>query len=198
HGWMNATLNGVNASAVVRVRPLAMTLWDLIYWPWSIFIPILLLAIIFIGWRSLKKIYAVEDIFIVGNEGRLIAHKTSRLHADRDEDILAGMLTAIQEFIRDSFKEGGENLRKFEFGEKTIVVQKGSHIYAAAIFTGKTPKWAESSLEAFVSDFEKKYEFDKKKWSGDISQLEGLEDMVSLIVGLRKYKEGDWERRLKD
>ncbi|MFQ5910458.1 MAG: hypothetical protein ACE5IJ_07030, partial [Thermoplasmata archaeon] len=195
-GWMNATMNGVNGSAVVRVRPLAETIWSLIYWPWSILVPVLLLGMIFVIWRSLREIYSVEDVFIVGNEGRLIAHKTRRLHADRDEDILAGMLTAIQEFIRDSFREG-HDLRRFEFGEKSIVVQKGSHIYAAAIFAGRTPRWAESSLEAFVSDFERKYEFDKKKWSGDVSALEDLDDMMDLIVGVRKYIEGDWERKLK-
>ncbi|MFQ6106888.1 MAG: hypothetical protein ACE5QF_04800, partial [Thermoplasmata archaeon] len=195
-GWMNATLNGVNASAIVRVNPLAPPIWNLIYWPWSILILLAVLAAIIVAWRTVREMYSVEDVFVVGNEGRLIAHKTRRLHADRDEDILAGMLTAIQEFIRDSFREG-DNLKKFEFGEKSILVQKGDHIYMAAIFAGKVPRRAESSLQAFISDFEKKFEFDKKKWSGDVTQLEDLDEMMDLVVGIKKYREGDWERKLK-
>ncbi len=196
HGWMNVTVSGVSASAIVRVRALAPAIWDVLFFPWSVLIIVVVLAILIFAWRSIREMYAVEDVFIVGNEGRLISHRTRRLHADRDEDILAGMLTAIQEFIRDSFREGDE-LRRFEFGEKNIVIAKGSHIYAAAFFAGKPPKWAESTLGAFVSDFETRYEFDKKKWSGDVSALEDLDEMMALIVGVKKYKEGDWERKLK-
>ncbi|MCJ2670710.1 MAG: hypothetical protein LN416_09435, partial [Candidatus Thermoplasmatota archaeon] len=195
-GWMNATMSGVSASASVRVRALAPPIWDVLFFPWSAFIIIVVLAVLIFAWRNIREMYAVEDMFVVGNEGRLIAHRTRRLHADRDEDILAGMLTAIQEFIRDSFREDDE-LRRFEFGEKEIVIAKGSHIYAAAFFAGKVPKWTDSTLQAFVSDFETRYEFDKKKWSGDVTALEDLDEMMALIVGVKKYKEGDWERKLK-
>jgi hypothetical protein len=196
YGCMNATLNGVTGSATVKVKPLPMTIWDAMFWPWSLIIIIALALVGLFAWRVFRGMYAVEDVFVVGNEGRLIAHRTRRLHADRDEDILAGMFTAIQEFVMDSFREG-EQLNNFEFGDKTIVVQKGLHIYAATIFAGKTPTWAAASLDAFVSDFEKKYKFDEKKWTGDVSQLEGLEHMMSLIVGAKKYNEGDWEKKLR-
>ena len=195
-GWMNATMSGVSAAASVRVRALAPPIWDVLFFPWSAFIIIVVLAVLVFAWRSIREMYAVEDMFVVGNEGRLIVHRTRRLHADRDEDILAGMLTAIQEFIRDSFREDDE-LRRFEFGEKNIVIAKGSHIYAAAFFAGKVPKWTDSTLQAFVSDFETRYEFDKKKWSGDVTALEDLDEMMALIVGVKEYKEGDWERKLK-
>lgn len=195
-GWMNATMSGVSASASVRVRALAPPIWDVLFFPWSAFIIIVVLAVLIFVWRNIREMYAVEDMFVVGNEGRLIAHRTRRLHADRDEDILAGMLTAIQEFIRDSFREDDE-LRRFEFGEKNIVIAKGSHIYAAAFFAGKVPKWTDSTLQAFVSDFETRYGFHEKKWSGDVTALEDLDEMMALIVGVKKYKEGDWERKLK-
>lgn len=195
-GWMNASVSGVSASASVRVRALAPPIWDVLFFPWSAFIIIVVLAVLIFVWRSIREMYAVEDMFVVGNEGRLIAHRTRRLHADRDEDILAGMLTAIQEFIRDSFRED-DQLRRFEFGEKNIVIAKGSHIYAAAFFAGKVPKWTDSTLQAFVSDFETRYGFHEKKWSGDVTALEDLDEMMALIVGVKKYKEGDWERKLK-
>lgn len=195
-GWMNATVSGVTASASVSVRALAPPIWDVLFFPWSAFILIVVLGVLIFAWRSIREMYAVEDMFIVGNEGRLIAHRTRRLHADRDEDILAGMLTAIQEFIRDSFRED-DQLRRFEFGEKEILIAKGSHIYAAAFFAGNPPKWAESTMTAFVMDFETRYGFHEKKWSGDVTSLEDLDEMMALIVGVKKYKEGDWERKLK-
>ena len=47
--------------------------------------------------------FAVEDLFLTYRDGRLIQHTTRRLKADMDVDIMTSMLSAVQEFIKESF-----------------------------------------------------------------------------------------------
>ncbi|MEW5761302.1 MAG: hypothetical protein AB1779_11120, partial [Candidatus Thermoplasmatota archaeon] len=49
-----------------------------------------------------KEEFAVEDVFLIYKDGRLIQHTTRRIKADMDEEILTSMLTAVQTFIKDS------------------------------------------------------------------------------------------------
>ncbi len=56
-------------------------------------------------WRSSPTI--IDEIFLMTPDGLLLKHYTRRLRPDQDEDILAGMLTAVQTFIKESFDESG-------------------------------------------------------------------------------------------
>ena len=46
--------------------------------------------------------FAVEDVFLMYNDGRLIQHATRRIKADMDVDIVTSMLKAVQDFVRES------------------------------------------------------------------------------------------------
>ncbi|UCD92373.1 MAG: hypothetical protein JSV43_00100 [Methanobacteriota archaeon] len=163
---------------------------NIFIWPASI--GIVLLALFGLTyWRATRR-YAMEDLFIVGKEGKLIVHKTKRARPDRDEDILAGMLTAVQEFAKDVFREEREELKAFELQQKKIVIETANNFYAAAIFAGKEPRWASKSLEAFVEDVDTKYGTMIETWSGDMGELEDLPDMADYFVRARKYEVGDW------
>lgn len=164
---------------------------EMYIWPTSIGIVILgVVGLLF--WRASRR-YSMEDLFLVGKEGKLLVHKTKRARPDRDEDILAGMLTAIQEFAKDTFREEKETLRAFELQEKKVIIETAQNFYVAAIFAGKEPRWASKSLEAFVSDIETMYGHTIESWSGDVDDLETLPEMADFFIKTRKYHEGDWE-----
>ena len=47
----------------------------------------------------------VEDVFLLNHkDGLLIKHETRRLRPDVDTDILSGMLTAVQAFVKDALR----------------------------------------------------------------------------------------------
>ncbi|MFQ6059686.1 MAG: hypothetical protein ACE5KV_00110, partial [Thermoplasmata archaeon] len=164
---------------------------EMYIWPTSIGIVLFALgAILF--WKTSRR-YSMEDLFVVGKEGKLIVHKTKRARPDRDEDILAGMLTAIQEFAKDTFREEKEALKAFELKEKKVLIETAKNFYVAAIFAGKEPKWAPKSLEAFVRDMETIYGSAIDSWSGDVGELEDLPRMADFFIKTRRYEEGDWK-----
>jgi hypothetical protein len=194
-GVVEAVHGSVVGQAQVTVTVPGVSLWDVLYAPWS-FLGILALvgtAYLLRQWLPVLG-STVEDVFLISREGRLILHNTRRLRADRDEDILAGMLTAIMVFVRDSFQEESEDLRKFEFGDKTVVVERGRYVVAAAIFGGPVPRAAAESLRAFVEDVEERYADVLPKWSGDVTDLPGLREMTDGLVRQRRYSHGDWRR----
>ncbi|MGH7559391.1 MAG: OmpA family protein [Gemmatimonadales bacterium] len=87
-------------------------------------------------------VYRVEQIFLIHAEtGLLLAHVApSELHVT-DADLISGMLTAIQDFVSDSFKvaEEGGRLRSFSVGELTVMVEPGPRAVLAAVVRGTPP-----------------------------------------------------------
>ena len=140
--------------------------------------------------RMLLRRFVFEDLFLVGREGRLIMHTTRRLRADRDSDILVGMLTAIMLFVRDSFKEESEDLKRFEFGDRQVAVERGEHAYAAAIFAGQIPRGLTQHLRRFLTDVELRYGGVLVEWSGDVEDLPGLRDMMETFGRRGRWRSG--------
>jgi len=85
----------LSTSKTFQLTVFQPTVWAQILWPWSGVGLLVAAILLMIAWELFLRFpHTLEDVFIIGREGRLILHNTRRLRADRDEDILAGMLTA--------------------------------------------------------------------------------------------------------
>jgi len=191
---VNATdPDGLHDSSSFRVFLYQPTIWAQVLWPWSGAGAILAAVALLLVWQVyLRFPHTLEDVFIIGREGRLIMHNTRRLRADRDEDILAGMLTAIMLFVRDSFREEHEDLKQFEFGDRKVLVERGIHCFIAAIFAGTAPPWARKDLAAFLSEIETALGARLKVWSGDRDDVSDLKGMTEEFVRRRRFRNGWW------
>ncbi len=143
-----------------------------------------------------KEEYTIEDIFLIHESGALIKHITRTLKAERDEDILAGMFTAVQNFVDDAFaEEEDEVLKRMEYGDKKVLVHKGDSVILAVFISGDEPKWALEGMKNLVSDIEERYGEDIEEWSGDIKDIPGIAKMLkALHKGRGKYEYGDWQK----
>jgi OOP family OmpA-OmpF porin len=87
-------------------------------------------------------VYRVEQVFLIHAEtGLLLSHvATPGLKVDA-ADLISGMVTAIQDFTRDSFRpdEGG-TLRRFNVGDHTVLVEPGPQALIAAVVRGEPPE----------------------------------------------------------
>ncbi|MBI4415464.1 MAG: hypothetical protein HY557_00595, partial [Euryarchaeota archaeon] len=192
---LNVT-DGIETRTVeFTVTVLVPSFLNAIFWPWSGLGALLLAAVGYVAWTRLTaRRYLFDDLFLIGREGRLIMHETRRLRADRDEDILAGMLTAIMSFVRDSFREEDEHLKRFEFGDRHVAVEKGTYVYCAAFFAGDVPPGMPQSMRNFLADVEDRYGGRLSKWSGDVDDLPGLKAMMEHLGRHGRYRRGDWIR----
>ncbi|MCK4456403.1 MAG: hypothetical protein KAW39_01540 [Thermoplasmata archaeon] len=127
--------------------------------------------------------YVVEDVFLVHNDGRLIGHETRKHRKDIDEDIFSGMLTIVQEFVKDSFKtrsEGG--LKRLDFGGNMIVIERGPHVYLACVVAGDEPTFLPLHMVETIGEVEGGYADVLENWSGLLSELDGVDEIIRKLM----------------
>ncbi len=170
-----------------REEPLFFEGWSLLALG---FIPIALVGTIF---YFKKGEFTIEDIFLIHDSGVLIKHKTRTLKAERDEEILAGMFTAVNNFVGDAF--GGEEkhtLKRMEYGDDKVLVHKGEYVILAVFISGDDPSNAMESLSALVEDIEEKYGDELEDWDGSHEDLSGIGDLIDEFLDKKmSYKKSN-------
>jgi len=119
----------------------------------------------------------VDEVFVIYHDGNLIAHQTRRLKPGMDDQILGSMFVALQGFVKDSFKdESATGLKRMDFGEKKVMVEKGDFIYIAVVLNGTRTGAVPARLEKVKDSIDDKYGIDLIAWDGDLDKLRGVKD----------------------
>ncbi|SFN11298.1 hypothetical protein [Dokdonella immobilis] len=94
--------------------------------------------------------YGIDHVFLIERDSGLVLHRQSSPGLpDLDADAIAGMLTAIGEFVRDSVgRDGGDSLEAARVGDHLLWVLDGPRVSLACFITGVPP----NSLRAVLSD----------------------------------------------
>jgi len=130
---------------------------------------------------------AIEDIFLLHRSGLLLKHYTRRLRPNVDSDVLSGMLVAVQDFVKDSFRGEKGQLNEIRFGEIRIVIIEGKWTILAAVVRGARPYDIQPELGAALTDLEAKYEDPLIDWDGTMDQIQDVDRIMGdLIEG--KYR----------
>ncbi len=97
--------------------------------------------------------FHVRELFLIHYQtGLLIAHYGTTLE-DGDRDLVSNMLTAIRDFVQDSFGDGGDDeLEAIEYGDQRIIIQGGSAAYVAVVIEGIEPEGFHANLRRLVTD----------------------------------------------
>jgi len=127
--------------------------------------------------------YLVEDVFLVHSDGRLICHQSRKFREAIDEDIFSGMLTVIQDFVRDSFKQRSKaGLKRVDFGGSKILLERSEHAYAACVIVGTEPDLLPLYMAEVLREIEEKFGRQLEAWTGMMQELSGIEGYVSKLI----------------
>lgn len=87
-------------------------------------------------------IYRVEQVLLIHKKtGLVLQHLVAETVAARDADLVSAMLTAIQDFVQDSFNvEKGDSLETLQFGELSIWIEQGPQAVLAGVIRGNAPQ----------------------------------------------------------
>jgi hypothetical protein len=121
---------------------------------------------------------AIEEAYIVFHDGRLIFHEARNPREDMDEMSLSSLLTAVQEFIKDSFKSDGAGLGKLEFGKRKMVLEHGKHVYIAVVLSGRVPLGLRRQMRELLHYVETERFDGTGVWDGNMTELEDLRGRV--------------------
>jgi outer membrane protein OmpA-like peptidoglycan-associated protein len=83
-------------------------------------------------------VYRVEQVFLIHRQtGLLLAHVAAEEAVVQDADMVSGMLSAIRDFVHDSFSGGaGASLEQFRVGEWNVLVEPGPNALIAGVIRG--------------------------------------------------------------
>jgi hypothetical protein len=186
--FVNATVAGSGQFASARVNVQPMNLLQAALYPYGL-VAAIILGGAYTGYEVwVRRAFAIDDVFLISKEGRLMIHNTRRMRADRDEDILSAMLTAILSFLMDFDREENGDLRRFQLGGKTALLQRGKNAYLAAVYSGRVPRWSEKDLRRFMDDLERRFGKVFAQWSGDPHDLQGLKEFSDRFVSRLRYR----------
>ena len=94
--------------------------------------------------------YQIDHVFLIERDSGLVLHRESSPGLpDLDADAIAGMLTAIGQFVRDSVgRDGGDSLEAARVGQHLLWVLDGPRASLACFIQGVPP----DSLRVVLSD----------------------------------------------
>lgn len=78
---------------------------------------------------------SIKEIFIIEEDTGILIASYTRENA-LDQDMVAGMLTAIKIFVKDSFEEKNQNLEMISYDSFSIYVQNFDKFYIAVAMSG--------------------------------------------------------------
>ncbi|MFQ6013452.1 MAG: hypothetical protein ACE5LS_07400 [Thermoplasmata archaeon] len=128
----------------------------------------------------------VEDLFLLDRSGLLIRHLTRRLKPHVDPDILSGMFRAVQEFVRQAFREGeGEEkgeLHEMSFGELKISLCSGRYVVLASVVRGESSAQIKDEMVAAIRDLEEKQGDSLRDWDGHMKSIVFVDEFLQRLL----------------
>lgn len=129
-------------------------------------------------------LYRVEQIFLIHREtGLVLNHIIAPAVATQDPALVAGMLSAIQQFVHDSFESPNEDtLDSFTVGEMQVWIEQGPHAVIAAVIRGHAPSAYRVSLDETLEKIEGDYASALASFKGDASPFHTTTDQLHALL----------------
>lgn len=118
--------------------------------------------------------FRVEEIFCIHKEsGLLIAHESAhQANVYIDEDLIAGMLTAIRDFGADTLKsENPQEILEIQYEEYKIVAEIGLYSYLGVIISGVPPANLKDELQKLDRKIHNHYHKLLRSYTGENTQF---------------------------
>jgi OOP family OmpA-OmpF porin len=129
-------------------------------------------------------VYRIEEAFLIQPESGLpIGHVALDEARTEDPDLVSGMLTAIQDFVADSFRTSREaGLSRFKVGELTVRVESGPRATLAAVVRGQEPGDLVEKMQAVLETVHLQFRRQLAEFDGDPTPLEPAEPLLAELL----------------
>ncbi len=141
-------------------------------------------------------IYQVKQIFLIHKNTGLLLAQVSDDQQDNttDADMVSSMLSAIKDFIQDSFTNKKEGiLEEISVGRMRILLEQGPYAILATVVEGNVPKAYHDLLKETIEDIHVSFYHELENFGGDVSPFE--EDKSLLKRCLQKEQKPQKKRK---
>src|SRR5271166_4428409 len=114
-------------------------------------------------------VFRVEQVFLIHKKtGLPIAHAVAPAVAMQDPSLVSGMLSAIQDFVRDSFHTGqSQGVNRMNVGDLDVWVEIGPYAILAAVIRGVAPRSVQDRMAETLEKLHAEYAAQMQSFNGD-------------------------------
>jgi hypothetical protein len=128
--------------------------------------------------------YKIQEMYLIYNDGRMITSLMDE-EAKVDSDIMSSMLTAINDFVKDSFQTSG-NLGSIDYGENQVILERGKYTILASVVYGEANRNLRSRMGRALTKMEDEFGSILKNWDGDVDSLSDSLKHLEPVMALSK------------
>src|SRR5271170_2181848 len=135
-------------------------------------------------------VFRVEQVFLIHKKtGLPIAHAVATAVAMQDPSLVSGMLSAIQDFVRDSFHTGqGQGINRMNVGDLDVWVEEGPYAILAVVIRGIAPRQLRDNMAEALENIHGQYSAQLDRFDGDSAPFAQVNVLLSRCLEY-KYKE---------
>lgn len=136
-------------------------------------------------------IYRVKQVFLIHRETGLLLHQVfdQDIKNNADADMVSSMLTAIKDFIQDSFKvEEDQVLDSIQLGNLRVWLEQGPHTIIASIVEGNAPDKLRLVMKEAVEGIHVNFSYELERFRGDTTPFENNDRFIRMCL-MKQEKE---------
>ncbi len=140
-------------------------------------------------------VFRVEQVFLIHKKtGLPIAHGVAPAVAMQDPSLVSGMLSAIQDFVRDSFHTGqSQGVNRMNVGDLDVWVEIGPYAILAAVIRGVAPRSVQDRMAETLEKLHAEYAAQMQTFNGDTAPFANANRELSRCLEA-KFKEDSQPR----
>jgi len=129
--------------------------------------------------------FQIEEIFVIHKAtGLLIKHVSAvESTASVDENLISGMLTAIRDFVAESFKTDTKaDLNEIKYGDLKVILEMGRYTYLAVVISGIEPDEFRENLEKLERRIHNRFYKVFRQFDGDINACQEIVKPIQKFI----------------
>ena len=143
-------------------------------------------------------LFSVEQVFLIHREtGLVLSHVVAPRVATQDPSLVSGMLSAIQQFVKDSFEsQRGDNTLDFlEVGELEVWIEQGPGAVLAAVIRGHAPETYRVAMKEALENIQRHYSSALAHFEGDSAPFRPVEEDLTHLLETQFKNDSEKDRR---
>ncbi|MEP4099710.1 OmpA family protein [Paraglaciecola sp.] len=127
--------------------------------------------------------FRVEQVFLIHSETGLLLNSVSYgLDTGTDPDLMSSMLTAINDFVSDSFKpnqsSSEQHLNVIRTSDFSLLIKPGPKAVVVASITGNMPQGVANQLQQTLEEIHRLYDQELTNFNGDTVPFEHTQNQL--------------------
>lgn len=136
--------------------------------------------------------FQIAEVFYIHREsGLLLWYISGYPTGSTDTDLISGMLTAIRDFVAESFGRGAPGqLDEIQYGDKRILIEAARYSYLAVVVDGSEPPGFRTKMRERVIEIDLANENVLRVYQGDASALVSVEEPIRSLLDSAEPSQG--------